>query len=118
VSFISLTKILPALDRLLLAPRELVLLVKPQFEIGREKIGKNGVVRDPKDQASTIWKVLEAARQLGWTDRGLTWSPLVGPAGNLEYLLWLVNGAGGALDLAAIQGLTVEARSVLGGKGE
>ncbi len=119
VSFISLTKIFPALDRLLLAPRELVLLVKPQFEIGREKIGKNGVVRDPKDQASTIWKVLEAARLMGWADRGLTWSPLVGPAGNLEYLLWLVNGEGGTeLDLAGVQGVTVEARSVLGGKGE
>jgi 23S rRNA (cytidine1920-2'-O)/16S rRNA (cytidine1409-2'-O)-methyltransferase len=118
VSFISLTKIFPALDRLLIAPRELVLLVKPQFEIGREKIGKNGVVRDPRDQAATIWKVLEAARLMGWSDRGLTWSPLVGPAGNLEYLLWLVNGEGGALDLSAVQGLTVEARSVLGGKGE
>lgn len=89
VSFISLTKVLPALWHLLRSPKEVVLLVKPQFEVGRERVGKNGVVRDPKDQATAILQVLEAAQSLGWQYHGLTWSPLVGPAGNIEYLLWL-----------------------------
>ena len=89
VSFISLTKILPALWQLLQAPREVVLLVKPQFEVGRSRVGKKGVVRDPDDQAGAIFQVLQTAQQLMWQCRGLTWSPLVGPAGNIEYLLWL-----------------------------
>ncbi len=89
VSFISLTKVLPALHRLLREPRELLLLVKPQFEVGRDRVGKKGVVRDPQDQAGAIAQVLATARALGWGDRGLTWSPLTGPAGNIEYLLWL-----------------------------
>lgn len=96
VSFISLVKVLPALKRLLRHPRELLVLVKPQFEVGREKIGKKGVVRDAKVQAGAIWQVLEAARALGWCDRGLTWSPITGPAGNVEYLLWLVASEGQA----------------------
>lgn len=89
VSFISLTKVLPAFWQLLTMPHEAVLLVKPQFEVGRDKIGKNGVVRSPQDQAAAIWHVLQTARDLGWRDQGLTFSPLVGPAGNIEFLLWL-----------------------------
>ena len=89
VSFISLDKILPALWELLAPPREAVLLVKPQFEVGRERVGKKGVVRDSATQADAIFKVQKAATALGWQQRGLTWSPLLGPAGNIEYLLWL-----------------------------
>ncbi|MBW4582519.1 MAG: TlyA family RNA methyltransferase [Tildeniella nuda ZEHNDER 1965/U140] len=89
VSFISLTKVVSALWQLLQSPREVVLLVKPQFEVGRALVGKNGVVRDPQDQAMAILQVLEAAQALGWHYHGVTWSPLVGPAGNIEYLLWL-----------------------------
>lgn len=89
VSFISLTKVLAAFWELLVPPREAVLLVKPQFEVGRDKVGKNGVVRSPADQAAAIWQVILTARALGWGDRGLTFSPIVGPAGNIEYLLWL-----------------------------
>jgi 23S rRNA (cytidine1920-2'-O)/16S rRNA (cytidine1409-2'-O)-methyltransferase len=89
VSFISLTKVLPAFWALLQPPREAVLLVKPQFEVGKARIGKNGVVRNPKDQAMAIATVLDAALVLGWRYGGLTWSPLVGPAGNIEFLLWL-----------------------------
>lgn len=88
VSFISLTKILPALWQLLQVPREALLLVKPQFEVGRSRVGKKGVVRDPNDQADAIFQVLQASQQLGWKFKGLTWSPLQGPAGNIEYLLW------------------------------
>ena len=89
VSFISLTKVLPAFWSLLAAPREVILLVKPQFEVGREKIGKKGVVRDAVDQAGAIHQVAQSAAALGWHYQGLTWSETVGPAGNIEYLLWL-----------------------------
>ncbi|MFM7219160.1 MAG: TlyA family RNA methyltransferase [Nodosilinea sp.] len=124
VSFISLTKVLPALWALLQSPRELVLLVKPQFEVGREKIGKKGVVRNSQDQAGAIWQVWQAAQALGWGYCGLTWSPLLGPAGNIEYLLWLKapaiqpNGQTDqppvGLDLGAAQTLTAAAQQSLG----
>jgi 23S rRNA (cytidine1920-2'-O)/16S rRNA (cytidine1409-2'-O)-methyltransferase len=89
VSFISLTKVLPAFWALLQPPRDAILLVKPQFEVGKARIGKNGVVRNSKDQAMAIATVLDAALALGWHYGGVTWSPLVGPAGNIEFLLWL-----------------------------
>ncbi|MGA1264938.1 MAG: TlyA family RNA methyltransferase [Prochlorothrix sp.] len=89
LSFISLTKVLPAFWGLLAAPREAVLLVKPQFEVGRENVGKNGVVRDAKAQAGAIDRVCHAAQTQGWQIQGLTASPITGPAGNVEYLLWL-----------------------------
>jgi 23S rRNA (cytidine1920-2'-O)/16S rRNA (cytidine1409-2'-O)-methyltransferase len=114
VSFISLAKVLPALWQLLQAPRELVLLVKPQFEVGRDRIGKKGVVRDPQDQADAIAQVLQAAQTLGWHYRGLTWSPLVGPAGNLEYLLWLAtDGAIAVPTLEELRGIARSAQRVL-----
>jgi 23S rRNA (cytidine1920-2'-O)/16S rRNA (cytidine1409-2'-O)-methyltransferase len=114
VSFISLTKVLPALWALLQPPRELVLLVKPQFEVGREKIGKKGVVRDAKDQSWAIAHVLQSAQTLGWHYAGLTWSPLVGPAGNIEYLLWLrLDGSAPSPELATIQQLTQAAQQAL-----
>lgn len=112
VSFISLTKILPALWQLLQAPREAVLLVKPQFEVGRSRVGKKGVVRDPDAQAEAIFQVLQTAQELGWQYCGLTWSPIQGPAGNIEYLLWLaMNSQTSAPDLKAIQQVTQSANS-------
>lgn len=89
VSFISVTKVLPALWDLLLAPREAVILVKPQFEVGRVQIAKGGVVRDKNAQAQAVLTVAQAAQTLGWQVQGVTASPLLGPAGNREYLLWL-----------------------------
>ncbi len=89
LSFISLTKVLEPLNKLLVEPKEAILLVKPQFEVGRSRVGKKGVVRDPQDQAGAIFQVLEAAYQIGWQYCGLTNSPITGPAGNIEYLLWL-----------------------------
>ena len=89
LSFISLTKVLEPLYNLLTSPKEVVLLVKPQFEVGREKVGKKGVVRDTGDRAMAIMQVWQAAQALGWQYRGLTISPITGPAGNVEYLLWL-----------------------------
>ena len=91
VSFISIIKILPALLTLLAPPKELLLLVKPQFEVGRGAIGKGGVVRDLSAQAGAISAVLAASIDLGCYYRGRTWSPITGPAGNVEYLLWLSN---------------------------
>ena len=89
LSFISLTKVLEAFWNLLAEPKEVVLLVKPQFEVGREKVGKKGVVRDTGDRAEAIVQVWQAAQELGWNYHGLTISPITGPAGNVEYLLWL-----------------------------
>lgn len=116
VSFISLTKVLPAFWALLVPPREAVLLVKPQFEVGRDRVGKKGVVRDPGDQADAIASVLAAAQGLGWVYRGLTWSPLVGPAGNIEYLLWLSQTDDGipVPSLDKLKTLAIDARVSLG----
>lgn len=114
VSFISLSKVLPAMWELLSEPREIILLVKPQFEVGRDRLGKNGVVRDPKDHATAIEQVIAAAGDLGWGYCGLTWSSLVGPAGNIEYLLWLKQGsAQAAPDWASLQGTAIAARQAL-----
>lgn len=112
VSFISLTKILEALWNLLRSPREVLLLVKPQFEVGRERVGKKGVVRDPNDHADAIAQVLQVAQTLGWAYKGLTWSPITGPAGNIEYLLWLgMESQTPTPDLAAIKQITQSAAS-------
>ncbi len=89
VSFISLTKVLESFWNLLTLPREVVLLVKPQFEVGRDRVGKKGVVRNLEDRAGAILQVWQTAESLGWQYQGLTTSPLKGPAGNVEYLLWL-----------------------------
>jgi 23S rRNA (cytidine1920-2'-O)/16S rRNA (cytidine1409-2'-O)-methyltransferase len=114
VSFISLTKLLQPLWNLLHPPREVILLVKPQFEVGREKVGKKGVVRESYDQAEAIDQVLQAAQGLGWNYRGLTWSPLLGPAGNIEYLLWLdMESDRSAPHLAELEQLAKTARQSL-----
>ncbi len=106
LSFISLTKVLPSLWQLLIPPKEVVLLVKPQFEVGKEKVGKKGVVRNTKDRAEAILQVWQAASALGWHYQGLTTSPITGPAGNVEYLLWLdTNPINKHLDLSLIEAL-------------
>jgi 23S rRNA (cytidine1920-2'-O)/16S rRNA (cytidine1409-2'-O)-methyltransferase len=117
VSFISLTKILPAVWQLTQAPREAVLLVKPQFEVGKSRIGKKGVVRDPDDQGDAIFNVMKGALELGWKYQGLTYSPITGPAGNIEYLLWL--GMESEIippTLAAIQEITKQVMQEFGKK--
>ncbi|MEH2942896.1 TlyA family RNA methyltransferase [Lachnospiraceae bacterium KK002] len=92
VSFISLTKVLPPVRELLKDQGELVCLIKPQFEAGREKVGKKGVVRDPKVQEEVIRKVLDAAEELGFGIRNLDFSPIKGPEGNIEYLVHMQKG--------------------------
>lgn len=88
-SFISLSKLLPALFPLLKENGSLVALIKPQFEAGRDKVGKKGVVRDSAVRLEVIERVLSAAKELGFVPRGLDYSPIKGPEGNVEYLLWL-----------------------------
>lgn len=114
LSFISLTKVLEPLSHLLKSPKEVLLLVKPQFEVGKEKIGKKGVVRNSKDQAGAILQVLTVAEKLGWYYQGLTWSPITGPAGNIEYLLWLRGDRPqSSLKLSTIEEMTQEAALTL-----
>lgn len=92
VSFISLTKILLPVKELMTAEGELVCLIKPQFEAGREKVGKKGVVRDPAVHLEVIEAVTDYARSIGLHPTGLSWSPIRGPEGNIEYLLYLRKG--------------------------
>jgi 23S rRNA (cytidine1920-2'-O)/16S rRNA (cytidine1409-2'-O)-methyltransferase len=88
VSFISARLVLPALCAV--APRaDLLLMVKPQFEVGREQVGKGGVVREPELRAQAVRDVAQAAEALGWGVRGQADSRLAGPKGNLEIFLWL-----------------------------
>lgn len=102
-SFISLGKLLPALLPLLKPEGRLVALIKPQFEAGREKVGKKGVVRDPAVHLEVIENVLAAAEEIGFVPRGLDFSPIKGPEGNIEYLLLLAKqGEAATLDPAAV----------------
>ena len=90
VSFISLTKVLPPVRELMTEDGEIVCLIKPQFEAGREKVGKKGVVRDPKVHEEVIEKVIDFAATVGLESRELEFSPIKGPEGNIEYLLHLL----------------------------
>ena len=94
VSFISLGLILPALRPLLGDGGEAVALVKPQFEAGREKVGKKGVVRDPAVHLEVLEQFLRQAGQSGFSVKGLDFSPIRGPEGNIEYLGYLCTGPG------------------------
>jgi 23S rRNA (cytidine1920-2'-O)/16S rRNA (cytidine1409-2'-O)-methyltransferase len=123
VSFISLGLVLPALLGLLVPqdPVDLVLLVKPQFEVGRARVGKGGVVRDPADQADAVNGVIRAATGLGLSACGLVASPITGPAGNREFLLWLRRpggegpAVGSALSPEQVVGLVAETQAGPGG---
>ena len=88
VSFISITTVLPAVVRSVAPGGDLLLMVKPQFEAGREAVEKGGVVRDPAMHARTVAEVALAAQELGLRLRGIVRSPLLGPAGNREFFLW------------------------------
>ncbi|MFN8534912.1 MAG: TlyA family RNA methyltransferase [Dehalococcoidia bacterium] len=106
VSFISLTKILPAVRRWLTPDGEIVALVKPQFEAGPRQVGKGGVVRDNAVRAATIVEVGEAAAEIGLRVRGVCASPIAGPAGNREFFLWIAN----APDVPSLADLPAAAR--------
>ncbi len=93
VAFISLEKVLPAVHKLLKPSGFVVALIKPQFETGKENVGKKGVVRDAKVHIDVIKKVVAFAKTEGFGVAGLDFSPIKGPEGNIEYLLYLTMGA-------------------------
>lgn len=108
VSFISLDKIMPAAYPLLKDGAYMVCLIKPQFEAGREQVGKKGVVRDKKVHVQVIEKTVEDAKKCGFTPITLTYSPIKGPEGNIEYLLLLKkNGEDEQADMPDIK-ITVD----------
>lgn len=106
VSFISLSIVLPAIKNLLKAGRGQVLcLIKPQFEAGKEKVGKKGVVRDPETHKEVLDNFVALANELNFTILGLTFSPVKGPEGNIEFL--------GHLTLADVPGITPDTADVV-----
>ena len=106
VSFISLRIVLPAVKNLLKEKQGQVLcLIKPQFEAGRENVGKNGVIRDPAVHKEVLDSIVALAKELGFTILGLTFSPVKGPAGNIEFL--------GHLTLADVPGIEPDTADVV-----
>ncbi len=93
LSFISLTLVLPALAAVSKPGADFVVMVKPQFEVGRERLGAGGVVRDPALRKAAVIEVADSAYDVGLGTLGIAASPLPGPAGNVEYFLWLRRGA-------------------------
>jgi 23S rRNA (cytidine1920-2'-O)/16S rRNA (cytidine1409-2'-O)-methyltransferase len=104
LSFISLTVVLPALAACATESADFLLMVKPQFEVGKDKAG-SGVVRDPELRAAAVAKVASAAAAVGLGVAGITASPLPGPSGNVEYFLWLRRGAEPLNDAALRQAI-------------
>ena len=92
LSFISLTLVIPALVGVTSDDGDLVLMVKPQFEVGKDRLGKGGVVREPSLRAEAVEAVLGAAETRGWGAQGVVASPLPGPSGNVEFFVWLRRG--------------------------
>ena len=114
VSFISLKIVLPAIQALLKPTGQVLCLIKPQFEAGKEKVGKKGVVRDPAVHLEVLQAFVDLARDLGFTIRNLTYSPVKGPEGNIEFLghLSMEPGEDRVPDLSA---LVAEAHAALKG---
>ena len=98
VSFISLGLIIPVMKTIMKQNAQAVCLIKPQFEAGREKVGKKGVVRDPNVHLEVIEKVIGIAKENGFSVENLDYSPIKGPEGNIEYLIHIVNSNLGEID--------------------
>jgi 23S rRNA (cytidine1920-2'-O)/16S rRNA (cytidine1409-2'-O)-methyltransferase len=92
LSFISLVLVLDALLAVTAPDGDLALMVKPQFEVGKDRVGKGGVVRDPALRTEAVVNVAQAAAERGWGVRMVTPSPLPGPSGNVEFFVWLCRG--------------------------
>ena len=101
VSFISLTLILPVAKALLRSGGEMVCLVKPQFEAGKGRVGKKGVVKEPEIHREVITKIAEFAQHIDFSVLGVDFSPITGPEGNIEYLLHIKNDDGSRQDVTA-----------------
>lgn len=91
VSFISLKLVLPVVKSLLRDKGEVIALVKPQFEAGREKVGKKGIVRDENTHIQVLEDIINFSKELGFGIKGLTYSPITGATGNIEFLMYLIN---------------------------
>ena len=104
VSFISIRLVLPAVKELLKDGADLVCLIKPQFEAGREEVGKKGVVRDENVHREVVRAILDFAPTIGLSVAGLDYSPIKGPEGNIEYICHMVKrpGCGAAIDVGAV----------------
>ena len=104
VSFISIRLVLPAVKELLKPGADYICLIKPQFEAGRDEVGKKGVVRDARVHEEVVSGIISFAREIGFSVMGLDFSPIKGPEGNIEYICHLKNGAfsAPALDVAAV----------------
>ncbi|MBR2949908.1 MAG: TlyA family RNA methyltransferase [Lachnospiraceae bacterium] len=102
VSFISLTKILIPARNLLKDDGQMVCLIKPQFEAGKDKVGKKGVVREESVHREVIAKILDFAQLVGFDVLGLTYSPIKGPEGNIEYLVYIQKNAGVSAQMAEL----------------
>lgn len=114
VSFISLTLVIPAALPLLDDNKTMVMLIKPQFEAGREKVGKKGVVRDPQTHEEVIEKIVRFSQEQGLQIEGLTFSPVRGPEGNIEYLIFVKkNTSDKVFDENKIKEIVKEAHEVL-----
>jgi 23S rRNA (cytidine1920-2'-O)/16S rRNA (cytidine1409-2'-O)-methyltransferase len=98
LSFISLSLVLDALIGVTRADGDLALMVKPQFEVGKDRVGRGGVVRDPELRAEAVAGVAAAAATRGWGAQAVTVSPLPGPSGNVEFFLWLRRGSATVTD--------------------
>ncbi len=103
LSFISLRLVLPALTACATAEADLLPMVKPQFEVGRDRLGAGGVVRDRAARADAVFAVAAAAADLGWGTAGVVASPLPGPAGNVEFFLWLRRDGGRPEEAAVVR---------------
>lgn len=108
LSFISLGLVLPALAACCAPDADLLPMVKPQFEVGKQRVGSGGVVRDPGLRAEAVREVAAAAAGLGLHTRGVVASPLPGPSGNVEYFLWLRKGGEPVDDVTALVTQAVE----------
>jgi 23S rRNA (cytidine1920-2'-O)/16S rRNA (cytidine1409-2'-O)-methyltransferase len=115
LSFISLRNVLPALTACTSDAGDILPMVKPQFEVGRERLGAGGVVRDQDERARAIRSVAAVAAELGWPARGVVRSPLPGPAGNVEFFLWLRRGDGAGLSEDQITAAVTAEQPVDGG---
>ncbi|MFI8975825.1 TlyA family RNA methyltransferase [Nocardia asteroides] len=109
LSFISLNLVLPALAACAADGADLLPMVKPQFEVGKERVGSGGVVRDPALRAEVVREVAAAAGALGLQTRGVVASPLPGPSGNVEYFLWLRKVGPFDYDAAEVEALVARA---------
>jgi len=113
VSFISLYHVIPVIYRVLKEQGLSVLLIKPQFEAGREKVGKKGVVRDPAVHIEVIQKIFGLATEQGFGVLGLDYSPIKGPEGNIEYLIYLQKNSESLVDISIADEIVAKAHGAL-----